>query len=132
MKKKYRQIIIDGRAYLWKFTPRYVKVDETSAHWECQDCFTAFLLSAKKSLFQIYFRTWEDALIGGPLRVGAPLQLDASEAVRVNLHTPGWAAWLIRQARNAGWSPEQSQQPFVIEQGVNFLIAKLSIHKNIV
>lgn len=125
MKKKFRQIIVNGQLYLWRFVPGYVKVDGSSKHWECQDRFTAYLQSAQKSPLQVYFRTWEDAMIGGPLRVGALLKLDASETGGINLHTPGQAAWLIRQARDAGWLPERSQQPFVIAQGVELLLAKM-------
>jgi hypothetical protein len=122
-KKKLRQIVLDGKIYLWRFIPGYVKFGEGLHQWECRDRFIAYLQFTRKSPLQIHFCTWEDAVIGGPLRVGASLNLDNSGPSGINLHTPGWAAWLIRHALNAGWMPEQDHQPFVIERGMEFLIA---------
>ncbi|MGH2509430.1 MAG: hypothetical protein ACRDHZ_18790 [Ktedonobacteraceae bacterium] len=124
--KKYRKIVIDGQTYFWKFTPGYVQISEVPMLWECHDRFIAYLQCMPKIQLQVHFRTWEDATIGGPLHVGASLNVDGSGMSEINLHTPGWAAWLIRQALAAGWQPVQSQLPFVIAQGVDFLRAKIT------
>ena len=60
MKKTMRQIVIDGKVYLWRFTPGYVKIDDSPGYWECQDRFLAYLQSARNSQLHVHFRTWED------------------------------------------------------------------------
>lgn len=123
MKKKFRQLVIDGKTYLWRYVPGYIKTGDAADPWQCRDLFAAYLQHAKKCPLQIHFNTWEDALVGGPLRTGDSMQVDSSEISGINLHTPGDAARLIRQALKAGWEPEHGHQPFVIEHGEKFLIA---------
>jgi hypothetical protein len=123
MKKKLRRIVVNGQTYLWRFTPGYVATQNAAEPWQCQDQFTAYLLHAKASPLRISFLTWEDPMIGGPLRAALPLDLDEmhSESWRANLHTPKWAAWIIQKALGSGWQPEQSKSPFVIEEGIQWL-----------
>lgn len=123
MKKKFRQLVIDGKAYLWRYAPGYIKTDDPANPWRCRDLFTAYLQNAKRCPLQIYFNTWEDAVVGGPLRTGGSLQVDSSEISGINLHTPGDASRLIRQALDSGWEPARGFQPFVIEHGEKLLIA---------
>jgi hypothetical protein len=124
VKKKLRQIVVDGQTYLWRFTPGYVATHDPAHPWQCHDHFTAYLLHAKVSPLHVSFLTWEDPVMGGPLRTGMPLDLDErhSEVWRVNLHTPKYAAWIIQRALEGGWQPEQSRVSFVIEQGIQWLM----------
>lgn len=123
MKKKLRKIVVRGQTYLWKFTPGYVETHQPGNPWLCQDQFTAYLAHNKVCPLQISFTTWEDPIVGGPLRTGLPLDLDAIQqpgARGFNFHTPRDAAWIIERALDLGWKPEQSSVPFVIEQELIF------------
>ncbi|MDQ2902460.1 MAG: hypothetical protein ABI456_13460 [Ktedonobacteraceae bacterium] len=124
MKKKLRRIMVDGQIYLWKFVPGYVATHDPANPWQCHDHFTAYLLQMKASPLQVSFLSWEDPVSGGPLRTGMSPGLDEihSQSWRVYLHTPKYAAWIIQRALKAGWQPEQSRAPFVVEQGVQWLI----------
>ena len=126
MKKKLRRIVVHGQTYLWKFTPGYVATGNPANPWQCQDRFTAYLSQTKASPLHISFLTWEDPMIGGPLRMGMPLDLEKipSESWRANFHTPKYAAWFIQRALETGWKPEQSRSPFIIEQGVQWLMQR--------
>ena len=123
MKKKFRQIVVNGQSYLWQFTPSYRPSDDSANPWQCQDRFTAYLPHMKASPLQISFLTWEDPTVGGPLRTGMPLDLEKmySRSYRINLHSPKYAAWIIQKALEAGWQPQQGGKPFIIEQGVEWL-----------
>ncbi|HEX7733654.1 MAG TPA: hypothetical protein VF458_02280 [Ktedonobacteraceae bacterium] len=115
--------MIDGQTYLWKFSPGYRAGKEAADAWQCDDVFAVYLFQAKNSPLQIHFLTWEDPVIGGPLRVGLPLDLQElhSGPAGLNLHTPGDAARVILLALQAGWVPEQGNRPFVIKDGVQWL-----------
>ena len=118
---KLRKIVVDGAEYLWKFEPGYrEKTDSPGNPYECFDIFTAFLAGRKHSPLRVHFITWECAIVGGPLRYGGPLVL-GDENSGINLHTPKWAAVLIRLARDKGWTPAQSLQPLQIEDGMSWL-----------
>jgi hypothetical protein len=121
MKKKIRQIVVDGNVYFWKFSPGYVRTADPVTPWQCHDIFTAYAFGAKRSPLQVHCVTWEDAVIGGPLRAGYALDLSNPGGDGPHLHQPGWAAKVIRLALSVGWQPEQSQKPFIIEEGVEFL-----------
>ncbi|MDQ2715677.1 MAG: hypothetical protein M3Z08_12280 [Chloroflexota bacterium] len=124
MKKKLRRIMVDRQIYLWKFVPGYVATHDPANPWQCHDHFTAYRLQMKASPLQVSFRSWEDPVSGGPLRTGISPDRDEipSPSGRVNLHTPKYAAWIIQRALKAGWQPEQSRVPFVMEQGLQWLI----------
>ena len=124
MKKKFRHIVMNGQTYLWRLSPGYVATNDPANPWQCHDIFTAYLFGVKASPCQIHFFTWEDPVVGGPLRTGLPLELNqiGSGATGINLHTPRQAARLIQRALAAGWKPEQSKTSFVIKDGVQWLI----------
>jgi hypothetical protein len=125
MKQKFRQIVVDGIAYCWRYDPGYARRssadDPGDGIWYCQDTFTAYLASQRTSPLRIVFRTREDAILGGPLRTGVPINLNNPQGSKINLHTPAMAAQLIQHARQHGWDPEQSRPPFVIEDGLDAL-----------
>jgi hypothetical protein len=122
-RKKLRSIVVDGEQYLWRFAPGYERTGNASNPYRCRDIFTAYRKGQKRSPLRIVFSTWEDPVIGGPLRVGAPLDLDAvgdPNAHGANLHTPGIASRLIAKARELGGDPG-SRTPFVVSDGVPLL-----------
>lgn len=99
---KLRAITVDGLHYRWRFAPRY---EAAGDHWLCRDSFVAYAADSRRHPLRINFITWEDAVIGGPLRVGAPLLPERPELGGMNLHTPGWAARLIKAGLRRGWDP---------------------------
>lgn len=129
MKKKYRHLVIDDRTYLWRFSPGYVATNDVADPWRCNDVFTAYLFQARNSPLRIHFLTWEDPISGGPLRAGLPLDLQepASGPAGLNLHTPGDATRMIRLALQGGWTPEQSNRPFIIKDGVQWLNERMEL-----
>lgn len=129
MKKKFRHLMINGQMYLWRFRPDYLASGDLVPQWQCHDLFIAYLRHLKACPLQIHFLTWEDPVMGGPLRTGLPLDLAklGTDTSGLNLHTPGHAAWIIRRALATGWKPEQSRTPFVIDDGVRWLMQEASI-----
>ncbi len=125
MKQKLRKITVDGVVYLWRFVPGYEQTppgeESDQATWQSRDTFTAYLATQRASPLIVRFRTWEDPIIGGPLRVGAPINLNNPESSGINLHTPLFAAAIIRHMRQRGWQPEQTTTPFIIEDGLQLL-----------
>jgi len=69
-----RKITLDGQAYLWKFTPHYEK--DEGGQWRCHDIFVVYIQQAKQPSLQVHFITWESPITGGPLRTGAPIDLN--------------------------------------------------------
>lgn len=126
MKKKFRQIVVQGQTYLWRFTSSYVASGDLANPWQCRDCFTAYLSQTKASPLRVFFLIGEDAPIGWPRRTPRLLDLDhiSFEPGGINLHTPKDAAWIIQKALEDGWKPEQSKSPFVIEQGTQWFMQK--------
>jgi hypothetical protein len=86
VKKKLRRIVVQGQTYLWKFTPGYVATGDPANPWQCQDRFTAYLSQTKASPLHISFLTWEDSMIGGPLRTGIPLDLVVLQEIERKLN----------------------------------------------
>jgi len=110
--RQLRAITVAGRRFVWRFT------------WRYDECFAsvgtlrAWAVGRKVGGLQVHFRM---AYAGGiPQVPGAP-----SDALSVNLHTPRWAAALIRYALRAGWEPGASSAPFVITDGAAVLAALL-------
>ncbi|MGL5061257.1 MAG: hypothetical protein ACRC62_14890 [Microcoleus sp.] len=120
-KQKLRSLIVDATTYLWVFKPSYQLVDATAYEYRCYDVFKAYAESNYTSPLRIIFITWECAICGGPLRVGAPVIIDNPNTSGVNLHTPKWAAGLIREGLKRGWQANAHSVPFTIENGVELL-----------
>ena len=124
MKVKLRRMVLDGQTYLWSFTPGYVRDGDST---KCRDLFTTYLANRRESPLKVWFTTWEDPMIGGPLRVGVPLELGEAGAGLVgacyNLHTPHAAASIIRRARAEGWDPDRQVGPFIVDDGLRLLAA---------
>jgi hypothetical protein len=125
---KLRQVIIDGQRYLWQFSPGYCRTAGLVSSIECCDRFTAWLEGNKTSPLRIEFTTWEDPVIGGPLRTGVPLILGDSCSPSINLHESKWAAEIIRAALREGWNPSLTKYPLRIENGIEFLQQNYAHH----
>lgn len=123
--RKTRLLTVDGLNYRWRFRPGYQRSGDLLNPYECYDRFTAFLEGHQRSPLHMEFITWEDSIIGGPLRTGALLALEDPTSNGINLHQPKWAASVIQEARRLGWIPEQSHVPFRIPHGIEFLVALL-------
>jgi|GEM_PF-2704814 len=122
-KKKLRKIIVDGTPYLWAFRPGYIPAPDVG--YLCSDRFKAYAEGYKNSPVCIRFITWECAVSGGPLRCSAPLLLDDPDSLRANLHTPRWAAILIRLALEQGWQAQSA--PLTLENGTALLLEHATI-----
>jgi hypothetical protein len=120
-RSKLRKMVVDGENYLWRFMPGYERTGEPLNSYQCHDSFVAYLEEGKTSPLQVHFITWEDAIIGGPLRTGAPVVPGNSNSAQLNLHTPKIAAEMIRGAIKRGWRPATDAKPFVIADGMTFL-----------
>src|SRR5215467_7961526 len=121
-RKKLRAIMVDGEPYLWRFSPGYERTGCASEPYRCRDIFTAHRKGQKRDPLRIVFSTWEDPVIGGPLKIGAPLDIGAlsdPDARGANLYTPGMASRLIARARQLGWDPASGV--FVVSDGVPML-----------
>ena len=68
----------------------------------------------------VTFRTWEDAIAGGPLHTGLPLDPKSPQSPSVNLNHPRHAAALIRAGIDRGWK-HGSKGAFVIDDGLPLL-----------
>jgi hypothetical protein len=117
-KRRLRKIIVDGEPYFWKFNPTYEK--DENLEWRCHDIFVAYTISDKNYPLKIHFITWESPVSGGPLRTGAPTNLDDPKTGGINLHQPKFAALLIKQGLLRGWNPIQ-KRALVIEDGIGLL-----------
>jgi hypothetical protein len=121
-RNKLRSIMVDGEPYLWRFSPGYERTGCASEPYRCRDVFTAYRNGQKRNPLRIVFSTWEDPVIGGPLKSGAPLDVGAlsdSGARGANLYTPGMASRLIARARQLGWDPASGA--FAVSDGVALL-----------
>jgi hypothetical protein len=117
-KKKLRKIVVDRAPYLWTFCPGYIRAPEVGCL--CNDRFIAYAEGYKNNPVRIHFITWECGPSGGPLRGGGPLLPDDPDSLRANLHTPRWAAILIRLALEQGWQAQSA--PLTLENGTALLL----------
>lgn len=120
-----RKITIDGFRYQWRFRPGYRDTGDPARPYECRDRFTAFLEGYRRSILTIEFVTWEDAVIGGPLRTGAPID-PGTDGGGANLNEPRWAVALIQEGRRLGWHPELGVSELRVENGTQLLLDLLS------
>src|SRR5262245_61452493 len=107
-RKKLRAIMVDGEPYLWRYSPGYERTGCASEPYRCCDIFTAHRKGQKRNPLRIVFSSWEDPVIGGPLKIGAPLDIGAlsdPDGRGANLYTPGIASRLITRARQPVWAP---------------------------
>lgn len=120
MKKKLRNIVVDGEKYLWRFSSTYEN-DIINAALQCHDTFVAYREGMRQSPFEIHFTVSGDPIMGDPLKVGTDLKGNQGP----HLHTPRYAELLIRYALKNGWTPMTSKKPFIIEDG-NSVLSNLS------
>jgi len=112
--QKLRQIVVDGKTYLWKYTLDYKKVllGDPPRSWPRHALFTAYQLGMKQSPLYL-FVNWGDPLPGHLSDADVFLDMSKINADGASLHVmPERAAKLIRLALENGWQPEQSRKPF--------------------
>lgn len=117
-KKKLRSIVVDGAAFHWVFRPSY---HLATKEYHCHDVFWAYAEDNPASPLCIVFLTWENPIVGGPLRTGLPVFPDDPNTGGVNLHQPKWAAAMIRAGLKKGWQANTRSSPFIIENGIEIL-----------
>jgi hypothetical protein len=120
LKKKLRTLVVDNVTYLWQFIPGTGRSEDPPEFFALER-FTAYLAGYRNSRVDVFFKTWAGGRLPAPLCCGSPVDLDDPKTGGVNLHTPQWAAALIRAAHRKGWKPDTARQPFVIENGVELL-----------
>ncbi len=123
-KQKLRNIVVDGTVYRWSFRPTYQLMNPALLTYRCRDIFTAYAESNYTSPLRIIFITWEDAIVGGPLRYGGNMILEDPNTGEINLHMPRWAAILIRIGLKQGWQATVRSTPFEIG-GIDLLLTEL-------
>jgi hypothetical protein len=116
-KQKLRNISIDGTNYLWGVNSKFELADSHSGVYRRYDFFDAYARSERSSGLRIVFLVWDDT--NSSIR---PCFLDGTGMSEVNLHTPKWAAILIRAALQSGWQATSHARPLTIADGVEFLL----------
>jgi hypothetical protein len=114
LKKKLRQIVIDGKSYLWKYTLSYKDMLKSGPlrSWKRHALFTAYRFGIKNGPLYISVNWGE---LPEENQANADVFLDTSgiDFDEGCLYVmPERAAKLIRLALEHGWQPEQSQKPF--------------------
>ena len=125
--QKLRRITVGDMHYLWKlntiYQPSTYPPDTGGAvGYICHDRFTAFLAGSPSSPLRVQFITRESPVVGGPLHYGGAL-VPGGTPSGIHLHTPRWAAIILRLAMEQGWQPALPKQPLVIENGLQWLAA---------
>lgn len=109
MKSKIRKINVNDTDFLWRHQFSYVKTGD--GKYTSLSKVTIYVNGQKSSPFVVTFRTWEDAMIGNPVNVGAPVD-DAMQPI--NLNTPKDIRKIIEYALAVGWN---GQTRITIENG---------------
>jgi hypothetical protein len=117
-KQKLRKISIDGSDYLWGVHSTFERVDSQRCIYRRYDFFDAYADSERSSRLHIIFLVWDDASsFAHPC-----IFLDGTGKNEVNIHTPKWAAILIRSAIQTGWQATAHARPLTIADGVELLV----------
>lgn len=104
MKKKTREIIVNGKKYLYVISQKYYQ--------EKSDIKLKITLEKAKNITCTFsFITWEDAITGSPLLVGVRLKKrDLNEFENFNLHHPTQIKKFITNAIDNGWNGERVEE----------------------
>jgi hypothetical protein len=101
-----RRITLGDEVYLWRLDWSYRETEVGTRIYKTLYRLSCYRQGFKRSPAIIHFTTWDDAMIGGPLLTGAPLDLDMPYGLRANLNRPAAIAKIIRHLRSAGCNPE--------------------------
>jgi|SRR5215467_13388126 len=118
-RSKLRRITLFDETYLWRLDWTHRKTSEIGKpiSYETLYRLICYRDDFKRNPAIIHFTTWEDAVTGGPLHTGAPLDLDVPNGLRVNLNRPAAIAKIIRYLKSAGWHPEVDSGKLEIQNG---------------
>ncbi|RCX21534.1 hypothetical protein DFP94_102287 [Fontibacillus phaseoli] len=100
MKKKTREIIVNGKKYLYVINQKYYQ--------EKSEIILKISFEKTKNITCTFrFITWEDAITGSPLLMGVRLKKrDVEEIENFNLHHPSQINKFITNAIDNGWNGE--------------------------
>jgi hypothetical protein len=112
-----RRITLGDEVYLWRLDWSYRETEVGTRIYKALYRLSCYREGFKRSPAIIHFTTSEDAMIGGPLHTGAPLDLDMPNGLRVNLNRPAEIAKIIRYLKSAGWHPEIDLGKLEIQDG---------------
>jgi hypothetical protein len=87
-KPKLRRITLVDEIYLWRLEWSYRKTSEAGSY-DTLYRLICYRDGFKHSAAIIHFTTWEDAVTGGPLHTGAPLDLNKPCGLRVKPESAG-------------------------------------------
>ena len=112
-----RRITLGDEVYLWRLDWSYRETEVGTRVYKALYRLSCYREGFKRSPAIIHFTTWEDAMIGGPLHTGAPLDVDMPKGLRLNLNWPAAIAKIIRYLKSAGWHPEIDRGKLEIQDG---------------
>ncbi|MHA2855490.1 hypothetical protein ACXZ7E_15950 [Paenibacillus lautus] len=100
MKKKTREIIVNGKKYLYVINQKYYQ--------EKSEIILKITLENTKNITCTFrFVTWEDAITGSPLLMGISLKKRDVEEIEIfNLYHPRQIMKFINNAIDNGWNGE--------------------------
>lgn len=114
MKNKLRKIVVDHKEYLYLVTDRYHHGTETNTL-----TVKIFVSGNKQSPLIIDFLTFDDYIMGQPLKSGISLVNNMTDSIEiVNMNEPKYIRQLIVQGLKNGWIGENMMER---QNGLNYL-----------
>ncbi|WP_106914799.1 hypothetical protein [Chryseobacterium aurantiacum] len=104
MKNKLRKIVVDHLEYLYVVTDQYHQGTETNTL-----TVKIFLNGSKQTPLIIDFLTFDDYIMGQPLKSGISLANKITNSIEVvNMNEPKYIRQLILQGLKNGWTGENT------------------------
>lgn len=114
MKNKLRKIVVDHKEYLYLVTDKYHHGTETNTL-----TVKIFVSGNKQSPLIIDFLTFDDYIMGQPLKSGISLVNNMTDSIEiVNMNEPKYIRQLIVQGLKNGWIGENMMER---QNGLNYL-----------
>ncbi|PWN60731.1 hypothetical protein [Chryseobacterium oncorhynchi] len=114
MKNKLRKIVVDHKEYLYLVTDKYHHGTETNTL-----TVKIFVSGNKQSPLIIDFLTFDDYIMGQPLKSGISLVNNITDSIEiVNMNEPKYIRQLIVQGLKNGWIGENMMER---QNGLNYL-----------
>ncbi|AZK45177.1 hypothetical protein [Paenibacillus lentus] len=104
MKKKTREIFINGRKYSYVINIKYIQ-------HKSQITLRISVEGSRNNTCTYRFVTWDDAIAGCPLLVGVTIKIkETNEITKFNLHHPKQISRFILFALDNGWNGESTME----------------------
>lgn len=114
MKNKLRKIVVDHKEYLYLVTDKYHHGTETNTL-----TVKIFVSGNKQSPLIIDFLTFDDYIMGQPLKSGISLVNNITDSIEiVNMNEPKYIRQFIVQGLKNGWIGENMMER---QNGLNYL-----------